>query len=74
MDEIKFVICNTDDFNWAMKYISIHKLEGCCPILFSPSYGEMPIKELADLILKNSLKVRLQSQLHKDIWGAIDGK
>ena len=74
MDEIKFVICNLDDFNWARAYISSHNLESLCPILFSPSYDDMPISELADLILKHSMKVRLQAQLHKTIWGPVDGK
>ena len=73
-DEIKFVICNLDDFNWARDYISLHNLDKLCPILFSPSYDDMPISELADLILKYSVKVRLQAQLHKTIWGSVDGK
>ena len=73
-DEIKFVICNLDDFNWARDYISLHNLDTLCPILFSPSYDDMPISELADLILKYSVNVRLQAQLHKTIWGPVDGK
>ena len=74
IDEIKFVICNLDDFNWARDYISLHNLDILCPILFSPSYDDMPISELADLILKYSMNVRLQAQLHKTIWGPVDGK
>ena len=74
IDEIKFVICNLDDFNWSRKYISLHNLDSLCPILFSPSYDDMPISELADLILKHSMNVRLQAQLHKTIWGSVDGK
>ena len=74
IDEIKFVICNLDDFNWARDYISLHNLDKLCPILFSPSYDDMPISELADLILKYSVNVRLQAQLHKTIWGPVDGK
>ena len=74
IDEIKFVICNLDDFNWARDYISFHNLDTLCPILFSPSYDDMPISELADLILKYSVNVRLQAQLHKTIWGPVDGK
>ena len=74
IDEIKFVICNVDDFNWARDYISLHNLDTLCPILFSPSYDDMPISELADLILKYSVNVRLQAQLHKTIWGPVDGK
>ena len=74
IDEIKFVICNVDDFNWSRNYISSHNLDSLCPILFSPSYDDMPISELADLILKHSMNVRLQAQLHKTIWGPVDGK
>ena len=74
IDEIKFVICNLDDFNWARDYISTYSLDSICPILFSPSYDDMPISELANLILKYSVKVRLQAQLHKTIWGPVDGK
>ena len=74
IDEIKFVICNLDDFNWSRNYISSHNLDSLCPILFSPSYDDMPISELADLILKHSMNVRLQAQLHKTIWGSVDGK
>ena len=74
IDEIKFVICNLDDFNWARDYILLHNLDTLCPILFSPSYDDMPISELADLILKYSVNVRLQAQLHKTIWGPVDGK
>ncbi len=74
MDEIKFVICNLDDFNWSRDYISSYNLESFCPILFSPSYDDMPISELAELILKHSMNVRLQAQLHKTIWGPVDGK
>ena len=74
IDEIKFVICNLDDFNWSRNYISSYNLHSLCPILFSPSYDDMPISELADLILKHSMNVRLQAQLHKTIWGPVDGK
>ena len=73
-DEVKFVICNLNDFNWAVNYKNQHKLYNYCSILFSPSYGEMSLQELADLILDNSLPVRLQTQLHKTIWGEINGK
>ena len=73
-DEIKFVICNKDDFIWAKEYISEHNLANYCPVLFSPSYDEMPIAELAELIIEHSLNVRLQTQLHKVIWGNINGR
>jgi len=73
-DEIKFVICNKDDFIWAKGYISEYNLDNYCPVLFSPSYDEMSIAELAELIIEHSLNVRLQTQLHKVIWGNINGR
>lgn len=73
-DEIKFVICNKDDFIWAKEHISEYNLDNYCPVLFSPSYDEMPISELAELIIEHSLNVRLQTQLHKVIWGNINGR
>jgi 7-carboxy-7-deazaguanine synthase len=73
-DELKFVICNQKDFEWAVNYIKKNNLSSICPIVFSPSYNQMPLSELADLILKNSLNVRLQTQLHKTIWGEVNGK
>ena len=74
IDEIKFVICNISDFNWSKDYIEKYNLTSSCQIIFSPSYEEMPLSELADLILRDGLNVRLQAQLHKTIWGPVDGK
>jgi len=74
IDEIKFVICNLSDFNWSKNYIKKYNLTSTCQIIFSPSYEEMPLSELADLILRDGLDVRLQAQLHKTIWGPVDGK
>ena len=74
IDEIKFVICNLSDFNWSKDYIKKYNLTSKCQIIFSPSYEEMPLSELADLILRDGLNVRLQAQLHKTIWGPVDGK
>ncbi len=73
-DEIKFVICNLSDFNWSKEYIEQYNLTSTCQIIFSPSYEEMPLSELADLILRDGLNVRLQAQLHKTIWGPVDGR
>ena len=74
LDEVKFVICNVNDFEWSVDYIEKYKLFEYCSVIFSPSYNEMPLAVLADLILKNSLNVRLQTQLHKTIWGEVNGK
>ena len=68
-DEIKFVIGNKEDYDWSKEMITKHKLNELCPILFSPVYNVMSIQDLSEWILKDGIKVRLQSQLHKHIWG-----
>tara|TARA_B100001996_G_scaffold357846_1_gene322039 strand:- start:86 stop:727 length:642 start_codon:yes stop_codon:yes gene_type:complete len=73
-DQIKFVICNLADYEWTRKYISQYNLHKICNILLSPSFGEMDIKVLAENILKDKLPVRLQTQLHKIIWGDERGR
>ena len=73
-DQVKFVICSLNDYQWAREYIKNHDLDKKCSILFSPSYNQMNLKVLADKILEDNLPVRLQVQLHKIIWGDIRGK
>ena len=68
-DEIKFVIGNKKDYDWSKKMITKYKLNELCPVLFSPVYNVMSIQDLSEWILKDGTKVRLQSQLHKQIWG-----
>ena len=68
-DEIKFVIGNKEDYDWSKKMINEYKLNKLCPILFSPVYNKLDLKNLSKWILKDGINVRLQSQLHKDIWG-----
>ena len=68
-DEIKFVIGNKEDYDWSKKMINKYKLNKLCPILFSPVYNKLNLKNLSKWILKDGINVRLQSQLHKDIWG-----
>lgn len=73
-DQIKFVICSQEDYQWAKEIIYKYSLLDLCQILFSPSYEQYSIKQLAENILADKLtKVRLQSQLHKYIWGDISG-
>ena len=73
-DQIKFVICNLEDYEWAKKYIQSYDLVRKCSILFSPSHDQMNLRILADKILEDNLPVRLQIQLHKYIWGDIRGR
>ena len=72
-DEIKFVLCNRADYDWAKAKITELKLIEKCPILFSPSYHELSAEMLAGWILADKLPVRMQVQLHKILWGEKQG-
>ena len=67
-DEIKFVICDRADYEWARGVVAEHDLTSRHAVLFSPSFGQLPADELAAWILEDRLPVRLQLQLHKFIW------
>jgi 7-carboxy-7-deazaguanine synthase len=73
-DQIKFVICSRRDYDWAKEVLAREDLSQICEVLFSPSQGEMPLRDLADWILTDQLPVRLQIQLHKLIWGDVPGR
>ncbi len=73
-DQIKFVICSRTDYDWAVAEIRARKLQQKLDILFSPSWGQQDTTELADWVLQDRLKVRLQLQLHKLLWGDVPGK
>lgn len=69
-DQVKFVICNRDDYEWSRFKVNEHNLvQRVEDVLFSPSYQELAARELADWILEDRLPVRLQIQLHKLLWG-----
>ena len=68
-DEIKFVLCNREDYDWAKAIITELKLTEKCPILFSPSYHDLSAETLAGWVLQDKLPVRMQIQLHKILWG-----
>ena len=67
-DEIKFVIGDRDDYEWSCRVLKEYKLENKINILFSPVFGVLNLRALAEWILKDNLPVRLQTQLHKHIW------
>jgi len=73
-DQIKFVICDREDYDWAKQQLAQHDLNGKCEILFSPSYGQMNPTQLAEWILQDQLPVRFQLQLHKQLWGEEPGR
>ena len=73
-DQVKFVICDREDYEWSKEKLYKYKLNDQCEVLFSGSYGEIRTTQLADWILEDQLPVRLQIQLHKYLWGDVPGK
>ena len=73
-DQMKFVICNEEDYVWSKQQIEQRKLTSRCEVLFSPSCSELESAKLADWILRDQLPVRFQLQLHKILWGNQAGK
>lgn len=73
-DQIKFVISDTIDYEWSKSMIEQYDLSNRCEILFSPVMGKMNPTELAEKIIQDNLPVRFQIQLHKYLWGDIQGK
>ncbi len=73
-DQIKFVICSREDFEWASEQLHRRKLDEYCAVLFSPAWGQVDAEELAGWILEDHLPVRFQLQLHKILWGDTPGK
>jgi 7-carboxy-7-deazaguanine synthase len=67
-DEIKFVLSSVRDYTWAVGIIKKHRLAELIPVLFSPVIGLLAPELLARLILEEQLPVRLQLQLHTQIW------
>ncbi len=68
-DEIKFVLMNRADYEWAKRVFEERELSSKSPVLFSPVQGKLSSKDLAEWILEDGLNVRMQIQLHKLIWG-----
>lgn len=73
-DEIKFVLANRADYDWAREVIRAQNLTRICPVLVSPVQGELQPAQLADWVLADRLPVRMQLQLHKILWGNTPGK
>ena len=70
-DEVKFVIADRTDYDYARDVVARHALIGrCAAVLFSPVHGVLSPRTLAEWILADGLAVRLQLQAHKYVWGA----
>lgn len=72
-DEVKFVLCDRTDYDWARQLLLEHGIADKCGVLFSPVYGRLDAADLAEWILQDRLPVRMQVQLHKIIWGEKPG-
>ncbi len=72
-DQIKFVICSREDYEWVKALIVERELYSCCSILLSPSFDQQDATELAEWILEDGLRVRYQLQIHKFLWGDAPG-
>lgn len=73
-DQVKIVICSRSDYEWARELLRMHATALPCQVLFSPSFGQLAPRELAEWILADRLDVRLQVQLHKMLWGEVPGR
>ena len=67
-DQVKFVICDRADYEWARGMVAEHGLAARCEVLFSPSFDQVAPRELAEWIIADRLPVRFQLQLHKILW------
>ncbi|HMN46239.1 MAG TPA: 7-carboxy-7-deazaguanine synthase QueE [Povalibacter sp.] len=73
-EQVKFVICSREDFEWSRDLVKQQSLHERCTVLFSPSYRQVEPRDLAQWILDERLPVRLQVQLHKYLWGDAPGR
>lgn len=73
-DEVKFVLCDRSDYDWAKRVLADRAIAEKCPVLFSPVYSSLPPAALAEWVLQDRLPVRMQVQLHKILWGETPGK
>ena len=69
-DEVKFVIGDREDFDWAKEMLNKYSLNEKCSILFSPTFGKIDPSLIVEWILEGDIPVRMQLQMHKLIWGS----
>ena len=73
-DQIKFVLCSREDYEWALAEVRTRGLDQKLDILLSPAWGQVNPTKLAEWVLNDHLNVRVQLQLHKLLWGDEPGK
>ena len=72
-DEVKFVLADRADYDWAREILEKYQIVKKSPVLFSPDYKTLPPADLAKWVLEDRLPVRMQLQLHKILWGEKPG-
>ena len=72
-DEIKFVIMTRRDYDWAKMQLDHYQLAKKTNVIFSPCFGQINERDLADWIVDDNLTVRFQIQLHKILWSDAAG-
>ena len=73
-DQVKFVICDRADYEWAKRQLIEYALPSRCEVLFSPAWQRQHPAALAEWILADRLPVRMQLQMHKLLWGDVPGR
>jgi 7-carboxy-7-deazaguanine synthase len=73
-DQVKFVIGDRNDYEWATAVVEKYELTARCAVLLSPCFGKIEPRRLAEWILEDRLDVRFQMQLHKILWGDEPGR
>ena len=73
-DQLKFVICDRNDYDWAVDKIKEYDLLNRCEVIFSTSHQQLKPHQLADWIIEDELAVRFQMQLHKYLWDDEPGR
>ncbi len=73
-DQLKFVLCDRADYDWARDMVAAQRLHERCMVLFSPCKDRLGARELADWIVADRLSVRFQMQLHKILWNDEPGR
>ena len=68
-DDVKFVVRDRADFDFALSVIRRHQLASRSGIIFSPVWGQTPLDQLASWVLQAGIEARMQVQLHNVIWG-----
>lgn len=73
-DEVKFVLVDEADYQWAIGKLREYRIDSHCGVLFSPVFDKLNPRDLAEWIVRDGLPVRMQVQLHKILWGEEKGR